>query len=80
MQCISSLKWVIIAASGVVVAYLLGILLKVPGEWIFALYGLTVGACIWMTFRILKDPWSTHKTFDDYFYQDRPDIRRVGKE
>jgi len=28
----------------------------------------------------LTDPYSTDKTFDDYFYQDREDLRRNGKE
>lgn len=80
MQRSSKLKWVIIAATGVMVAFLIGILLNLPLEWISALYGLSVGATIWMTLKILKDPYSTDKSFDDYFYQDRPDIRRVGKE
>ena len=60
--------------------YLIGVWLKVRLEWLYALYGVSAGACIWMTFRILRDPWSTDKTFDDYFYEDRPDIRRVGWE
>ena len=80
MRCISRLKWGIILATGVAVMYLIGILLQVRLEWIYALYSLSMGACIWMALRILRDPWSTDKTFDDYFYQDRPDIRRVGKE
>jgi hypothetical protein len=80
MQRTLNLKWVIIAASSVVVAYVVGILLNLPFHWIYTLYGLCVGATIWMTVRILKDPYSTDKTFDDFFYQDRPDIRRVGKE
>jgi hypothetical protein len=80
MQYISRLNSVIIVATSVAVMYLIGILLRVRLEWVYALYGLAVGACVWMTLRILRDPWSTDKTFDDYFYQDRPDIRRVGKE
>jgi hypothetical protein len=34
----------------------------------------------WMVIRILKYPNSTDKTFDEYFYEDRPDLRRNGKE
>ena len=37
-------------------------------------------ASVWMVIRILKDPYTTDKTFDEYLYQDRPDIRRNGKE
>ena len=80
MQDTSRLKAVIIVATGVAVVYLIGILLKLRLDWIYALYGLSVMAGIWMTLRILKDPWSTDKTFDEYFYQDRPYIRRVGKD
>ena len=80
MQYVSKLKWVIFAATTVVVMYLIGVLLNVPLQWVYALYGLSVSALIWMTLRILKDPYSTDKSFDDYFYQDRPDIRRVGKD
>lgn len=80
MQRALKLKWVIISASSLVVMYLTGILLNVPLKWIYALYGLSIGALVWMTFRILKDPYTTDRTFDDFFYQDRPDIRRVGKE
>lgn len=78
MHGLSRLKWVIIVVTGVAVTYLIGVSLNLRLEWIYALYGLAVGACIWMTIRILRDPWSTHKTFDDYFYEDRPDIRCGG--
>ena len=80
MESVLKLNSVIILASSAAVAYLIAISLSVRLDWIYALYGLAVVACIWMALRILRDPWSTDKTFDDYFYQDRPDIRRVGKE
>ena len=80
MQSVLKLKSVIVLASSVAVAYLIAISLNARLEWIYALYGSAVGACIWMALRILRDPYSTDKTFDDYFYQDRPDIRRAGKE
>jgi len=79
MRCFLKLNSVIILATSVAATYLIAISLNVRLEWVYALYGLSVGACIWMTLSILTDPWSTAKTFDDYFYQDRPDIRRVGK-
>jgi hypothetical protein len=63
-----------------VVIYLIGIFWRLPTEGILALYGLSITATVWMVIRILKDPWSTNKTFDDYFYQDRPDIRRTKRE
>lgn len=33
---------------------------------------------IWMVLSILKSPVSTDLKWEDQFYQDRPDIRRVG--
>jgi hypothetical protein len=75
-----NLKSVIVAASGVALIYLAGVVMELPMEWILALYGLSMGATIWMVVRILKDPCAIEKTFDDYFYQDRPDLRRSGKE
>jgi hypothetical protein len=71
---------VIVVATGVVLVYLTSIWMELPIEWILALYGLSMGATIWMVIRILKDPCSIEKTFYDYFYQDRPDLRRSGKE
>jgi hypothetical protein len=47
---------------------------------ILVLYLSAAAATLWMAFRILTDPYSTDKTFDDYFYQDREDLRRNGKE
>jgi len=35
---------------------------------------------VWMAVRILKDPNISGKIFDEYFYQDREDICRNGKE
>jgi len=48
--------------------------------WILGLLFCSMVATVWMAIRILKDPYSTVKSFDDYFCQDREDIRRVGKE
>ncbi len=80
MHTTSSLKWVIAAATGVAGLYLVSVVLRAPQEWIYLLYGLSVAATIWMVIRILKDPYVTDKTFDEYFYQDRPDIRRARRE
>ncbi len=80
MQSKLNLKSVIVVTTGVVLLYLVGVLMELPIQWIFALYGLSLGATVWMVIRILKDPWSSEKTFADYFYQDRPDLRRLGRE
>jgi hypothetical protein len=64
----------------VTMIYLGSSMLDLPAWVSLALFVVAVVTNIWMVIRILKDPYTTDKTFDDYFYQDRPDIRRVGKE
>lgn len=66
----------IAVASGMTGFYLVCVLLDMPSAWIFALCLSSMAATGWMAVGILKDPWSTDKTFDEYFYQDREDIRR----
>lgn len=75
-----ALKSVIAAATGIVVIYMMSILFELPIQWVFGLLLLSLVATVWMVIRILKDPYSTDKTFDEYFYQDREDIRRNGNE
>ena len=71
---------VIVVAASTSLTYALSILFGLPLVCIIGLLLLSFGTIIWMAIRILKDPWSTDKTFDDYFYQDREAIRRNGKE
>jgi hypothetical protein len=69
---------VIAVTGGITFIYLLSILVVAPVACILGLLVSAMVATVWMVIRILKDPWSTDKTFDDYFYQDREDIRRDG--
>ncbi len=71
---------VIGVAASITVIYLLSILFDLPLALILGLYLSATIATLWMVFRILKDPWSTDKTFNEYFYQDRDDLRRHGSE
>jgi hypothetical protein len=75
-----SLQKVIMVAGVVSVLYLLAIMLGLPIQLIFSLLFSALVAIVWMALRILKDPYSTNKTFDEYFYQDREDLRRSGEE
>jgi hypothetical protein len=75
-----SLQLTISVTAGFTMIYLLSIMFDVRLVLILSLFLLSTVATLYMVFRILKDPYSTDKTFDDYFYQDREDIRRVGKE
>jgi cell division protein FtsW (lipid II flippase) len=71
---------VIAVTAGFTVAYMMSILAELPIPWVFTLLVAAMVATVWMVIRILKDPYFTDKSFDDYFYQDREDIRRNGKE
>jgi hypothetical protein len=75
-----SLETVITVAASLAITYMMSIILGLRLELILALYLLATSTTLWMVVRILKDPSSTDKTFDDYFYQDREDIRRNGTE
>ena len=75
-----ALESVIAVATGVAVIYMMSVLFELPVQWISGLFLSSMAATVWMVIRILKDPYSTDKTFDEYFYQDREDIRRNGKE
>ena len=59
-------------------ACVVGILLAKRPEVVMVFLALSMAALIWMAIRILRDPYSTDKTFDEQFYQDRDDIRRVS--
>ncbi len=74
------LESVIAVAAALTLTYLMSIILDLRLELILALYCAATAATLWMVWRILKDPYSCDKTFDDYFYQDRDDLRRHGTE
>jgi hypothetical protein len=71
---------VVAVATAIVLIYQLSLLVGVPDGMILGLAFSAMLATVWMAIRILKDPYTTDKTFDDYFYQDREDLRRYGKE
>jgi len=73
-----SLGGVVGATAGISGVYLTNVLLQSRTEVVFVLFTLAVAATAWLVVRILKDPYSTEKTFDDQFYQDRDDIHRIG--
>lgn len=75
-----TLGTLIAAATAVVFVYMFSIILDMRLELIMVLYVIATLSTLWMMIRILKDPYSTKKTFDDQFYQDRDDLRRTGTE
>jgi hypothetical protein len=79
MQPLSpALPRVIATTAGVTFLYLLSIALRCPLEVILMLYGVTLIVTVRLVVEILKDPYSADKTFTDYFYLDREDLRRCG--
>lgn len=76
----STLNLAIGATAAITLVYLLSVLINVAAGVVLGLFGLTCIATVWMVIRILKDPYSTDKTFDGQFYQDRNDLKRNGTE
>lgn len=72
-----SLGRVINVTTGIILVFLFALLLEPQPEVAFGLLALSWIATIWMTLRILKDPFTTDKSFDIQFYLDRDDIRRL---
>jgi hypothetical protein len=70
-----SLQTAIAGTSGLAVVYLTSLVLGAPLSVVLCLLWLAMIATVFMVLRILKDPYSTDKTFDDYFYSDREDLR-----
>lgn len=75
-----TLGWAIGATSSLALFYLLSVICDLAPWWIWGLLWAAQVATVWMAIRILKDPTSTDKTFDEFFYQDRPDLRRLREE
>lgn len=71
-----SLGLVIGLAAGLSVIYVVSVMLQSSATLAFGLCALAILATAWMAIRILKDPDSTDKSFDDEFYQDREDLQR----
>jgi len=74
----TSLGTVIGSTSVIGLVYVMSIMMGLSDVIIWGLLGLACVAIIWMVIRILKDPHTTTKTFDDQFYEDRDDLRRCG--
>ena len=75
-----ALTSVIVVTTSIALIYLISLLLSWPPLLIFALLLSAMGATGWMAIRILKDSYTTDKTFDQLFYPDRPDITRNAQE
>ena len=75
-----SLKSVIAVAAALSVIYLISILIELPFKWILSLCLSSIAALLWMVIRLLNDQYSTDKTFDECFYQDRENIPRSVKK
>ena len=74
----TSLGAVIGSTAVISLIYVMSVVIGLPDAIILGLLGVACVAIIWMVVRILKDPHTTNKTFDDQFYEDRDDLRRCG--
>ena len=74
----TSLGAVIGSTTVISLVYVMSVLIGLNDTIILGLLGMACVAIIWMAIRILKDPQTTSKTFDDQFYEDRDDLRRCG--
>lgn len=60
----------IIITSVAVLVYIIAVSLQAAFAIAFFLLLVSQGLLIWMVIRILKDDYTTTKTFDTHFYQD----------
>ena len=75
-----SLRPTVWAITALVMIYQLAIVFEMQLALVLTLLLLSMLGTIYLVFRILKDPYSTDKTFDEFFYQDRDDLRRQGPD
>ncbi len=73
---IGTLGNVVGVTAGITACYLGSVVLNCAIQTTFAWCGASIVALWWMVIRILKDPCATSQSFDDYFYQDREDLKR----
>ena len=70
-----NLETAILAGVAIIVFYLLSIIFDLRLGLILGLFLLSITATLWIVIEVLRDPYSTDKTFDNYFYADRDDLR-----
>jgi len=75
-----TLEAMIGVAATCMVVYMMSLILELRLECILGFYIASTLSTLWMAYRILTEPYTTNKTFDEYFYEDREDIRRYGTE
>jgi len=73
----TSLEQTINRTTGLLALYLLSVLAYPQPALAFGLCALTLAAGVWMVIRILKDPYDSKASFEDQFYRDRQDLRRL---
>ena len=66
----------IFLATLILLAYTISTQLNVNYSFIFFLFVLMHVAFIWMVIKILKDGEASKKSFDEFFYEDREDLKR----
>ena len=75
-----SLTSAIVVAVVVIMAFFMCLQSDMPWGWVLGLGLAATMAPGWLAIRILKDPLAPDTTFDERFYQDRPDLRRHDRK
>lgn len=65
-----SLKFIVYAATLTIVVFTILSRLTVPGGLIFLSFTIASALLFYMIYRVLKDPYTTQKTFSDW-YEDK---------
>ena len=66
----TAILWVF-ATTGVLILLAIMVATGFPFDWIFYITVVGQVMVVYMVYNVLKDPYSTTKTFDD-FYEDHP--------
>ena len=72
----SKIKAPIAITTIILVVYSFSTQLDISYSIIFTLFIIANAVFLWMVFKILKDGQPSEKSFDDYFYEDREDLKR----
>jgi len=72
----SKIKIPIILTTIILLIYAFSTQMEVSYSIIFTLFIIVNAAFLWMVYAILKHGKASEKSFDEYFYEDREDLKR----
>ena len=72
----TKIKAPIVISTILLIVYSFSTQLDISYSIIFTLFIAANAVFLWMVYKILKDGKSSEKSFDEYFYEDREDLKR----